>query len=83
MYKVEFSQTAEKQLYKLERKIQERVISVLERIRIRPFHFVKRKQETPYFILRVGDYRVILDIRQDKNTIFVVELGHRKKIYEE
>jgi len=82
MYSVEFSQTAEKQLYKLEKNIQQRIISVLERIIIRPFHFVKRKQGTPYFILRVGEYRVILDLRQEKEIIFVIELGHRKNIYE-
>jgi len=82
MYNVEFSQTAEKQLYKLEINIQERIISVLERIKIRPFHFVKRKQGTPYYILRIGDYRAILDIRQDKSIIFVLEVGHRKNIYE-
>ena len=82
MYSVEFSQTAEKQLYKMEKNIQQRIISVLERITIRPFHFVKRKQGTPYFILRVGEHRVILDIRQEKEIIFVIELGHRKNIYE-
>ena len=82
MHSVEFSQTAEKQLYKLEKNIQQRIISVLERITIRPFHFVKRKQGTPYFILRVGEDRLILDIRQEKESIFVIELGHRKNIYE-
>ena len=82
MYSVEFSQTAEKQLYKLEKNIQERIISVLGRIRLRPFHFVKRKQGTPYFILRIGDYRAILDIKQPVSKIFVLEVGHRKKIYD-
>ena len=81
MYNIEFSQTTEKQFYKLEKNIQERIISVLERIQIRPFHFVKRKQGTPYFIMRVGEYRAILDIRQDKKIIFVIEAGHRKNIY--
>ena len=82
MYSVEFSQTAEKQLYKLEKNIQERVISVLERIKLRPFHFVKKKQGTPYFILRIGDYRAILDIKQPVSKIFVLEVGHRKNIYD-
>lgn len=82
MYSIEFSQTAEKQLYKLERRVQQRIISVLERIRIRPFHFIKRKQGTPYFILRVGEHRVILDVREKNNTIFVIEAGHRKNIYD-
>jgi mRNA interferase RelE/StbE len=82
MYSVEFSHTAENQLYKLETNIQKRIIEVLERIKIRPFHFVKRKQGTNYFILRIGDYRAILDINQEKLIIFILELGHRKNIYE-
>jgi len=82
MYSIEFSQSAEKQLYRLEKEIQLRVLSVLERIRIRPFHFIKRKQRTPYFILRIGEHRAILDVRQEKSTIFIVELGHRKNIYD-
>lgn len=82
MYSVEFSRTAESQLYKLEKNIQERIILVLERIKLRPFHFVKRKQGTPHFILRIGEYRAILDINQNKLIIFVLEVGHRKNIYD-
>lgn len=82
MYNVEFSKTAEKQLYKLGKEIQLRIISTLERIRIRPYPHIKKLVGVPYFRLRVGDYRVILDIRSDKLVIFVIEIGHRKNIYE-
>ncbi len=82
MYSVEFTETAEKQFYKLEKEIQGRITDVLERIKIRPFHFVKRKQGTPYFILRIGNYRAVLDINQKKFIIFVLEVGHRKNIYD-
>lgn len=82
MYHVEFSQQAEKQFSKLEKEIQCRIVSVLERISIRPFHFVKSLVGSPYYRLRVGDYRVILDIKQGKLTIFVIELGHRSKVYD-
>ena len=81
MYNIIILSKAEKQLTKLEKSLQERILNTLERIRIRPFHFVKRKQGTPYYILRVGEYRVILDIKQNKLIILVVEVGHRKKIY--
>lgn len=80
MYSIEFSQLAEKQLGKLERNIQGRIIKVLERIKIRPHSFVKRLVGLPYYRLRVGDYRIILKIKEQ--TIFIVELGHRKNIYE-
>lgn len=82
MYRVEFSQQAEKQFDKLEKEIQCRIINVLDRISVRPFHFVKSLVGSPYFRLRVGEYRLILDIKQDKLIIFVIELGHRSKIYD-
>jgi len=82
MFSVEFSLTAEKQLLKLESNMQQRIISVLERIVIRPFHFIKRKEGTLYFIMRCGDYRAVLDINLEKNIIFVLEIGHRKDIYD-
>jgi len=81
MYEIEFSQTAEKQLYKLEKEIQVRIISTLERIRIRPYPHVKKLVDSPYFRLRVGMYRLILDIKEHKLIIFVIEAGHRKSIY--
>ncbi len=81
MYSIEFSQTAESQFNNLERNTQERVINVLERIKIRPYHFIKRKQGTDYFILRIGEYRAILDVRDKEQKIFVIELGHRNNIY--
>ena len=82
MYSIEFSQTAEKQFYKLENNTKDRIINVLERIRIRPYHFIKRKEGTPYFIARVGEYRIILDIRNEILKIYVIEIGHRKNIYD-
>ena len=81
MFAVEFSKIAEKQLYKLEKDIQVRIISSLERIRIRPYSYVKKLVGSPHFRLRIGDYRVILDIKPDKLIIFVIEAGHRRDIY--
>ena len=81
MYEILFSQTAEKQLYKLGREAQARIISTLERIRVRPYPYVKKLVGNPYFRLRVGDCRVILDIKERGLLILVVEVGHRKNIY--
>ena len=81
MFDIEFSRIAEKQIYKLEKGIQIKIISALERIRIRPYPIVKKLVGSPYFRLRVGDHRLILDIRGDKLIIFVIEIGHRKNIY--
>ena len=81
MYEIILHNTAKRQLKKLPRDIQTRIIKTLERIKIRPYHFVKRKAGTPHYILRAGDYRLILDIKDKKLIILVLELGPRKKIY--
>lgn len=83
MYEIIFSETALKHLKKIERSIQKRIITALERIRIRPESFVRRLVGEPYYRLRVGDYRVILDIQQKNLIILVIEVGHRKKIYKQ
>ncbi len=81
MYEIILSDKAKKQLSKLPSNIKDRMGTVIERIKIRPFSFVKKIQGTNYFRVRAGDYRIILDIRQNKLIIFVIELGHRKNIY--
>lgn len=31
---------------------------------------------------RVGDYRILADIKDEKLTILVIEIGHRSKVYD-
>lgn len=81
LYEVIISEKAKKQLLKLEKNIQERIVSALERIRIRPESYVKKLVGDPGYRLRVGDYRVIIDIQKDKLIILVIKIGHRKNIY--
>ncbi|MEA2053536.1 MAG: type II toxin-antitoxin system RelE/ParE family toxin [Candidatus Thermoplasmatota archaeon] len=81
MYDILYTEQALNQLKKLEKEIQQRVISVLERCRIRPYNHVKKIVGSKYFRLRIGDYRVILDIMNNKLLILVVEAGHRRNTY--
>ncbi|MDD3623917.1 MAG: type II toxin-antitoxin system RelE/ParE family toxin [Bacilli bacterium] len=81
MYEIIFSIKAKKQLLKLERNIQERIISALERIRIRPETFITKLVGDESYKFRVGDYRVIMDIDKNSLIILVIKVGHRKNIY--
>lgn len=81
MYEVIFSDKARKQLKKLEKHIQKRIISALGRTRIRPEAYVTKLVDDPGYKLRVGDYRVIMDIDQGKLLILVLKVGHRRNIY--
>ena len=80
-YNIIFSVFADKQLSKLPLSIQERIISTIKRCQIRPYAHVKKLVGSKYYRLRVGDYRVIMDIVENKLIIHVIEIGHRKNIY--
>jgi len=80
-YEIIFTDKASKQLKKLEKNDQERIIKSLERIRIRPEVHITKLVDDPGYKLRVGDYRIILDIEKEKLIILVLIVGHRKNIY--
>jgi mRNA interferase RelE/StbE len=82
MYQIYFTEKAEKQLKKLEKDDQERILKALERIRIRPESFVTKLIGDEGYKLRVADYRVILDIVEDKLIILMLMVGHKKNIYD-
>ena len=82
LYEIIFSQKAKKQLLKLDKAIQERIISALERIRIRPEAYITKLIGDPGYKIRIGDYRVIIDIDKQNLLILIIKIGHRKNIYE-
>ena len=82
MYELRYSQTALKQLEKLEKNIQERILTALERLRIRPESCnIKKLVGMPGFRFRTGDYRVIFEIEKEELRILILQIGHRKNIY--
>jgi len=82
MYELIFSNKAIRQLKKLPKDIQQRIDNSLERIKIRPEAHLKKLVGDPAWRLRVGDYRVIVDIDRGKLIILVIGVGHRRNVYE-
>ena len=80
-YEILFSDKALKQLKNMERDVQERIIAAMERVRIKPAKYVTKLVGDPGYKLRVGDYRVIMDIDSKKLQVLVLKIGHRKNIY--
>ena len=81
MFDIFFTAESKKFLKKLNKQDSKRIISTLERCRIRPHAYVKKIVSSPYFRLLVRDYRIILDIKAGKLLIIIVEIGHRRNIY--
>jgi mRNA interferase RelE/StbE len=80
-YKVIFSYDAEKDLNLLDKNIRTRIIKKLDGIKGQPFNYVKHLVGIPLYSLRIGDYRVIMDIKAKEILIFVIKIGHRSKVY--
>jgi len=82
MYTIIFEKIALEYLNKLERDIKERIWNKLQQCKESPFHFLKHLEEIDGYKLRVGDYRVIIDIDISSKVLKVLKIGHRKNIYD-
>lgn len=60
----------------------ERIRNKLHDIRDFPEHYLKRLSGQPYYRLRVGDYRVIIDWDKDADELFVRDIRHREGAYD-
>jgi mRNA interferase RelE/StbE len=81
MWRIEWSQTALRELYGFEVEVIERIISKLEEAAGDPTHFFTRLVGRDEYKLRIGDYRLIAFIIHEDETIFVRNVRHRKNIY--
>jgi len=81
-FEIVWSVPALAQLKKLDRVIARRIFDQVSDLRENPFRRVRRLVNSPYYRLRVGDYRVILDIQGRLLRILVLKVGHRRGIYD-
>lgn len=83
---VEVSDYAEKQLRKLDKPIQKRLLDWLEdRLEgcKNPRHFGEplRGEMAGLWRYRIGDYRVICEIQDQQLVVLALAVGHRREIY--
>ena len=82
MYSLIFEKKALEFINTLEKGIKERIWNKLQQCKENPFHFLEHLEEIDGYKLRVGDYRLIIDIDQINKILRIVKAGHRKNIYE-
>lgn len=83
---VEVSDVAEKQIKKLDKPIQARILDYLDdRLEAckNPRHFGEplKANKSGLWRYRVGDYRIMCEIKETKLIVLVLAIGHRKKVY--
>ena len=85
-WKIELSKQANKQLSKLDKPVKQRLVDFLKN-RVgkleNPRDLGKALQGdlSEYWVYRVGDYRLLTVIENDKLVVVVVEVEHRKQVY--
>lgn len=81
-YKIQFEPQALKQLAKLEINQKQRILYAIELLGAnpRPPKHTKIKG-FPLWRIRVGDYRVLYSIEDDTVLVVIVEIGHRRNVY--
>ena len=87
IYKVVFTEKAKKELKKLDKQISALIIGWLEKNiegcnNPRAYGKELTGNKSGQWRYHIGDYRAICEIEDDKVIVLVLEIGHRKNIYE-
>lgn len=81
MFRIEWKESAIKDLQKLEAGISSRILKAVESLQENPFSkdFKKLKGTQNHHRLRVGSYRIIISLEDD--LLSVLKIGRRENIY--
>lgn len=82
-YAVYFKPSADRQLAKLPRDVQRRIVAAIEALADdpRPPGAVKITGDDNLWRIRVGDHRVAYEIHNDRLVVLVLRVAHRKDVY--
>lgn len=86
LWRIEFHPDAAKELKKLDRAVAARIVKTLEtRIAAlddpRTLGAPLKGEHEGYWRWRIGDYRVVARIEDERITILVVRIAHRREAY--
>ncbi len=84
VWRIDYTETARKQLKKLDRQVARRIVNYMDsRVTASPRELGKplRGEMGELWRYRIGDTRVLCDIQDGVLVVLVVKLGHRKEVY--
>ena len=82
-YAVIFKPSADRALRRLAVNMQRRIVQAIERLGDdpRPAGVVKLAGDDNLWRIRIGDYRVVFEIHDDRLVVLVLRVAHRKDVY--
>jgi len=84
-YRLEVKESGQRELAELPTRIQRRIVRALEKLAEdpRPSGVHKIRGTEDAYRIRVGDYRVIYEVREKQLVVYVIRMRHRKDAYRE
>jgi mRNA interferase RelE/StbE len=85
-YQTEVSHRADKMIGRLDRKTATRIRDRIDELALDPFNpriSDDLEMGTGQRYARVGDWRIIYQVRETDRTIFIVTVQHRSRVYKE
>lgn len=84
-YRVELTKSAKKEFDSLPTKLQGKVVEALKFLSENPFsellRIKKLKGAPSLYRIRIGDYRIVYEVRNEVLLVLVIKIGHRKDVY--
>jgi mRNA interferase RelE/StbE len=82
-YRIELTRDALRALAKLDKPVRRRVQGAIDRLADdpHPAGMIALRGAPGAFRIRVGDYRVIYVLHDDRLLVVVIDIGHRRDVY--
>lgn len=82
-YRITFKSSAAKELGKLDKQTQRRILTAIDALALdpRPSGVKKLRAEFDQYRIRVGHYRVVYEIADGELHILVLRIAHRRHVY--
>ena len=82
-YRIKWKKSAYKELRKINNKHIPKIIDAVEKLSVNPFpsDVKKLSGSEKTFRIRVGDYRIIYEIKKQKLIILIIRVRHRNDVY--
>lgn len=83
IYQIEWKNSALRELKRIDRDVISRIIAAVDSLSVEPLPSGVRKLQGSLrtYRIRVGEYRIIYELRQSHLVVEVVRVRHRKDVY--
>lgn len=83
-YKVKYAEPAWKAISKLDKPLQKRILELVDKIEVSDnprFTGKALKGNDKEWRYRVGDYRLVCEIKDRELIVWLIRIGHRREVY--